>query len=59
MSAIMQKAQAAAVAAATAAQQQHTQTSPKSSHNSSNEKFSQLCVYCNQVWQVIENEFTL
>ena len=56
MSAIMQKAQAAAVAAATAAQQQHTQTSPKSSHNSGNEKFSQLCVYCNQVWPVIENE---
>ena len=50
MSAMMQKAQAAAIAAAAAATASQQQASPKpGSHGNSSDKFSQLCVYCNQV----------
>ena len=50
MSAMMQKAQAAAIAAAAAAATaSQQQTSPKAGSHGSSDKFSQLCVYCNQV----------
>ena len=50
MSAMMQKAQAAAIAAAAAAAiASQQQTSPKAGSHDSSDKFSQLCVYCNQV----------